>query len=78
MPPIEFYGRCATIANLGKGLYLEVRCGFRFCRHVGEVTPGNWPQRIPITTKLCDLPALLRCTKCGRKSTATSVIVLRR
>lgn len=78
MPPLEFYGRLATIAHLGKMQYLEVRCGFRFCRHVGSVTPGSWPQRIPITTKLCDLPILLRCTKCGRKSPNSRVIVLRR
>jgi hypothetical protein len=40
MPPIEFYCRHATVANLRKGQFIEVRCGFRFCRHVGAVTPG--------------------------------------
>lgn len=78
MPPIEFYGRFATVAHLGKGQYLEIRCGFRFCRHAGVLTPGTWPKRVPITTRLCDLPALMRCTKCGRKSEKTRVVVVRR
>lgn len=73
MPPIEFYGSRATVAHLGKMQYLKVRCGFRFCRHIGAAVPGTWPQRIPITTKLCDLPGLLRCSKCGRKSRDTRV-----
>ena len=63
MPRIEFYGRFATVANLGQGKYLAVRCSVRFCGHAGYVMPGTWPQRVPITTKLCDLPSLLRCTK---------------
>jgi hypothetical protein len=78
MPPIAFYGAGFTVAQLGKGQYIEVRCGFRFCRHAGIVTPGTWPKRIPLTTRLCNLPALLRCTKCGHKSPNTRVIVLRR
>jgi hypothetical protein len=78
MPPIFFYGRHATVASLGKGQYLAVRCGIRHCRHTGSVTPGTWPPRVPINTKLCDLSKLLRCTKCGRRSPETEVTVLRR
>jgi len=78
MPPINFYGRHATVANLSKGQYLAVRCGTRWCRHLGTVTPGSWPPRVPITTKLCDLPRMMRCTKCGRRSSETEVSVLQR
>lgn len=78
MPSIGYYGQHMTVANLRKGQYLAVRCGTRFCRHVGYVTPGTWPQRVPITTKLCDLPKLLRCTKCKRRSPRTEVDVLQR
>jgi hypothetical protein len=78
MPPIEFYGRFATVANLGQGKYLAVRCGNRFCRHAGTVMPGTWPQRVPVTTRLCELPSLLRCTKCGKRSPSTKVTVLQR
>ena len=78
MPRIEFYGRYATIANLGQGKYLAVRCGNRFCGHSGNVMPGIWPHRVPISTKLCDLPNLLPCTKCGKRSPATKVTVLQR
>ena len=78
MPPIGFYGSHATVANLRKGEYLAVRCGMRWCRHVGYVMPGTWPQRVPITTKLCDLQRLLRCSKCGRRSEDTKISVLHR
>lgn len=65
----------ATLADLRKNEYLRVQCGH--CRHAGFVLPRDTPH-IPNSTRLTDLPMLLKCTRCGRKSTRTTVQVYRR
>ena len=77
MPPIGYYGPHTRLWDLGKGQHLEVLCGN--CRHKGKVTPGSLPPHIkPAQVKLVDLPKMLKCNRCKRKSPRTEVFVLSR
>jgi hypothetical protein len=77
VPPIGYYGPHTRLRDLRKGQHLEVRCGN--CRHKGKVTPGSLPSHIkPAQVKLVDLPKMLKCTWCKRKSPRTEVFVLSR
>ena len=65
-------GAQATLGDLRKREYLRVKCGN--CHHAGFVLPRDTPH-IPNSTKLIDLPMLLKCIRCGRMSIGTTVHV---
>jgi hypothetical protein len=72
----------ASIATLGKGEFLFIRCGAsvngRPCTHTGIVTPLTLPACVDLKTPIRDLPKLLKCSKCGRRSRETRVAIWHR
>jgi hypothetical protein len=72
----------ASIATLGKGEFLFIRCGAsvngRPCNHTGVVTPLTWPAGFDAKTPIRDLPKFLKCSKCGRRSRETRISIWHR